>query len=190
MSNLIRRPFLIKLHWSNRRFVSDLSSRGPWTIVDFMSPTQSEYLDASLQAYLPIQRHKRLIGEKVNPGYHLVYFNPQNPESTLSADGYESHQSPGPRFCNRMWVGGSVEYNLKTSLKLGLPSVAVESIQDVKHIVKPDLDERITVTIDRKLKNKEDNHDWAIRELRSLMYFTKFGGGNREKMFRRDLTRK
>lgn len=168
-----------------RLYSTDLKSKGPWVQTDFLSPTQAEYLDASLEGYLPVGRVSRLIGENAPPGYHLIYFNPKNGEHTLSSDGYESHQSPGPEYPNRMWVGGSVEFNLESELKLGLPSTATETISDVKQS-QSDAG-KLTVTIDRKLKNKEEeNHDWSVRELRSLIYFTE-QSGNRKNVFDRFL---
>lgn len=165
---------------------SELKSKGPWTQADFMSPTQAEQLDASLEDYLPVGRHSRIVGENTPLGYHLIYFNPKNSESTLSADGYESHQSPpSAEYPNRMWVGGKIEFNVDSALKLGLPAIVTETISDVK-TPKPD---RMTVSILRQMKNKEQelHHEWSIQETRSLIYLKNEGSSNREDVFSRFL---
>ncbi|CAN6640878.1 hypothetical protein TRVA0_018S01508 [Trichomonascus vanleenenianus] len=155
-----------------KRFNATLATPGPWKHTDYLSPTQCEYLDSTLEDALPIKRHTRILGEELSPGYHFVYFNPAHRESSLSSDGYESYQAPSDaQYPNRMWLGGSVEYNLKTRLLMGNPSVCVENILEVTHQQK-NSGERLVVGLERLMKNSGDYQPWAVREERKLMYFS------------------
>lgn len=187
-ARLVQKPALwTRGYASSASIVEDLKSRGPWSVPDYMSPTQSEKLDAALEGHLPVGRHTRIPGELLSPGFHLAYFNPATGEQLLGSDGYENHQAPGEEFPIRMWTGGSIEFNRATGLLLGAPAVCHESIADVKHQEK-DGGERIFVTLDRQMKNTEDtSHEWAVRETRSLVYFNAQGAPSREKSFTRML---
>ncbi|ANB12219.1 hydroxyacyl-thioester dehydratase HTD2 [Sugiyamaella lignohabitans] len=177
-----------------------LSSQGPWKYLDTISPNQSRKLDASLASYLPGVElvpptggpaESLPLGQVLPAGSHLVFFNPDTPENQLSSDGYEDFQSPGPRFPNRMWFGGSVEFS-KSPLIIGTESTCVESVKSVDHSVKPGLPdtERVSVTLERLLynnRNPKSTDNFSVREVRTLIYFTEEAGKDRDKIFSRFL---
>lgn len=120
----------------------------------------------------------------VPKGYHLIYFNPFTAESDLSSDGYEDYQSPGSKFPNRMWLGGSVEFNKRLPLKMNQPAQCIESLHNID--VSKNTSERVKITLDRKMYTQGCD-DWSVRELRSLIYFTQESGLDRKAVFERFL---
>lgn len=190
-SNIRLRPLLgpaIVRFYSNP---AELESKGPWVYSDHMSPTSCHKLDAALESHIPLlathplvaDRH---IGEEVPPGYHLIYFNSASAENKLAPDGYDAFQAPSAaRFPFRMWAGGSVEYNPDKKLVLGQESYCVETLADYQH--KTGEKERVVVTLERCLANGQYEEEgkayldnWAIKETRKLVYFTKDSAPKRD----------
>lgn len=172
-----------------RAYSVKLMSEGPWRHSEVLSGHQSRKLDATLNGHLPEATNyiKRGPGAEVPPGYHLAYFNPLNPESELSSDGYGNFQSPGPKYPNRMWLGGTIEYNVETALVFGEPATCVETVADIKESSKSK-GERVSVTLDRVMRNDGDTHKWSVRERRTLIYFSESSGLSRDSTFDRFIT--
>ena len=49
-------------------------------------------------------------GDRLQPGHHLVFFHPRNPESVLRADGTDADFCPPEPFTRRMWAGGVMKW--------------------------------------------------------------------------------
>lgn len=181
---------------------NDVKSRGPWYYTNEpIASSQVEKLDAALADYIPSQTDKRRTGEILPKGFHLLFFNDVSRETHLSPDGYHKKQAPDEtKFPARMWLGGSLEfnYNAKDQLTVGGAGSAMEEIKDVKYqekTVKDAVVERIDVTLNRYLYNGvrtgeqmgDAANDWAIKETRSLAYFSPAAGKNREATFTRHI---
>lgn len=164
-----------------------LTTQGPWKHHDTMSETQAQRMDATISSQFGDLIHDSTTkdakqsssGSVVPPGYHLVYFNPATPEHELSQDGYEDYQSPGPQFPNRMWLGGSVEFNKRIPLRLNNPAYCIETLHNLDAS-----SGNVRVSLDRKMYS-ENSDDWSVRELRTLMYFTEQKGIDRKSVFER-----
>jgi hydroxyacyl-ACP dehydratase HTD2-like protein with hotdog domain len=168
-----------------------LVTEGPWKHSELLCTQQAIKLDTTLGGHLPPAKKYigREAGAEVPPGYHLAFFNPLNPESELSSDGYGNFQSPGPEFPNRMWLGGTVEYNVESALRMGSNATCVESVYDIKVSNKATGD-RVSVTLDRVMKNDDDPNTWAVRERRTLIYFSQSSGLARDNTFDRFIKRR
>ncbi|TPX61921.1 hypothetical protein PhCBS80983_g00767 [Powellomyces hirtus] len=55
----------------------------------------------------------------IPPGFHLALFPPRIPEPSLAPDGYDADFSPPEPFIQRMWAGGSFEFNTDNPLRIG-----------------------------------------------------------------------
>lgn len=65
-------------------------------------------------------------------GYHLVYFAPATPSSSLLPDGTDPLHSPGPPYTRRMWAGGDIEFSVADTKFTNGPLRCSESITDVE----------------------------------------------------------
>ncbi|ODQ65235.1 hypothetical protein NADFUDRAFT_12636, partial [Nadsonia fulvescens var. elongata DSM 6958] len=168
-----------------RNSLESLSCAGPWSLTDFVSPTHSDHLEATLADYFPSKPSSFKdqwvssfnVGSVVPAGYHLIYFNPKNLEHQLSnLDGYDNHQAPGGNYERRMWMGGSMEFNPTKKLIMGQSSSCMESIEKVSYL--DEAETKLSVTIKRLIYNCPQkavsivDSDWAIKESRSLVYLT------------------
>ncbi|KAI9155040.1 Mesaconyl-C(4)-CoA hydratase [Paramyrothecium foliicola] len=61
----------------------------------------------------PAPRHQ------VPPGYHLVFFTPDDAEADLGADGTDTVFNPPAPFTRRMWAGGRMTWSPTTKLWTG-----------------------------------------------------------------------
>lgn len=211
---------LVRFYSSARQsIVDDLKARGPWFYVQDISPNHVGKLDATLSSHLPnippslaVPKPTKTL-QVVPPGYHLIFFNDTSPEAGLSSDGYHGAQAPDESvFPNRMWLGGSVEYNHSAEqLTQGRLGSAIETISNVDYKSKPSSDsskppaERIDVTLDRYMFGSNissqipetetpskdtvtsvlDSTPWSIYESRSLAYFSPTAGSSRQDIFSR-----
>lgn len=82
--------------------------------------------------------------------YHLVYFNPATPLSSLFPDGTDPLHSPGAPFTRRMWAGGDISFDDHLSYKASSLFRCIESITDIE-IKGNEGDEKILVTIRRRI---------------------------------------
>ncbi|QDS70501.1 hypothetical protein FKW77_010171 [Venturia effusa] len=107
---------------------------------------------------------------QVDPGWHLVYFNPALPASKLLPDGTDPNQSPGGPFVRRMWAGGQVRFNPKkdsqgsrVALSLdGKRYACVEGIRDVIIKGKPG-SEKVFVGIERRFGPAGSDNEETLR---------------------------
>ncbi|PHH59047.1 hypothetical protein CDD81_3852 [Ophiocordyceps australis] len=63
--------------------------------------------------------HGARVGTPIPPGWHLVYFTPDDYESALGPDGADCVFSPVKPFTRRMWAGGSMSWPARDSLRVG-----------------------------------------------------------------------
>lgn len=179
----------------------ELKTRGPWYFNEPISTTHVEKLDASYGDVIPSYSAARKHGQVLPPGFHLIFFNPIFSESKLSADGYHKNQAPDEtRFPARMWLGGTLEFNHDADqLVVGSEGSAMETINTAVYKSKEignSTVERLDVTIDRFLfgsqrsSSEMTKDDWAIKETRSIGYFSPEASANRESTFTRHLKRK
>ena len=96
----------------------EMLARPPRYSRDYVTPSQSESLRATLRDFLPAsyanlvetrarQPHDGYELGALNPMHHLVYF-PNREFDRLLPDGTDSLHSPGGPFTRRMWAGGNV----------------------------------------------------------------------------------
>ena len=69
-------------------------------------------------------------GDRLQPGHHLVFFHPRNPESVLRADGTDADFCPPEPFTRRMWAGGVMKW--KKPLTLGTKVTSTSVIDSVE----------------------------------------------------------
>lgn len=179
----------------------ELKTRGPWFFNEPISTTHVEMLDASYDDVIPSFSSVRKHGQILPLGFHLIFFNPILSESKLSADGYHKNQAPDEtRFPARMWLGGTLEFNHNSNqLVIGSEGSAMETINTAVYKSKEmgnSKVERLDVIIDRFLfgskrsSSEMANDDWAIKETRSIGYFSAEASANRESTFTRHLKRR
>lgn len=108
------------------------------TLEDFLPPLLERIPYLHHSDYLPI----------VMPfAYHLVYFPPPLPLSSLDRDGTDPLHSPGLPFTRRMWAGGRISYS-NQNLNLNLPAICLERITDLS-IEGREREEKAYVRIER-----------------------------------------
>lgn len=197
ISKRVQRP-LVRAYSS--AIVSEIEARGPWYYNEPLSTPEIKKLDASLADYIPPQKIPRTKGQLLPAGYHLLFHNNVSPESELSSDGYHKNQAPDEKlFPARMWLGGSVEFNHKApQLLVGSLSSAKEEINSVSYKSKEVGDatvKRLDVKLDRFLYGSDLSSEqmmsdqWALKETRSLAYFSPEASSGRESTFTRFLKR-
>lgn len=160
---LYRRSFILsalqQLELSDLK--SSLLQRKFPIIYDQLVRPPAQKLSASLASFLPERwlpylkvledprgRHKAF---PLPPAFHLVYFNPALPASSLLPDGTDPAQSPGAPYVRRMWAGGSVQFHQRAQVLCnGGLYACLERITDVK-IKGPEGEEKIFVTIERRI---------------------------------------
>ena len=69
-------------------------------------------------------------GDRLQPGHHLVFFHPRNPESVLRVDGTDADFCPPEPFTRRMWAGGVMKW--KKPLTLGTKVTSTSVIDSVE----------------------------------------------------------
>lgn len=142
----------------------DLTSRKPYVIFDYISPTPSHLLNITLADFLPkscypetfSQHDLRLPCQGILPqGHHLVYFSPQIPGKQLLPDGTDPLQSPGEPFVRRMWAGGSLEFDDDPTKQVAMASKRVSCTESITGVslkgVEPE--EKVFVTIKREIQD-------------------------------------
>lgn len=141
---------------------------------------RSEYLN-DLYVTLPTRdgSHKPFRppedGDRLQPGHHLVFFHPRNPESVLRADGTDADFCPPEPFTRRMWAGGKMEW--KKPLTLG---TKVTSVSVIDSLEKKGFDKgKPMVFVNQKIRYtpfKSHSHgSAAIEETRSHVYLASPG---------------
>ena len=148
-----------------------LTSRAPNIIFDYLSPTPSHLLNVTLADFLPdscyppgFSRENLRLPALENPdgdpvslpqGHHLVYFSPQVPSSNLLSDGTDPLQSPGEPYVRRMWAGGSLHFDKRSTNQLATNNQRVcctEIISDVS-VKGIEGEEKVFVSIQRRIGN-------------------------------------
>ncbi|KAI0902458.1 hypothetical protein F4806DRAFT_39707 [Annulohypoxylon nitens] len=160
---------------------TEMLARPPQITRDIMSPTNSTLLNIVLADHIPERcRQGKLDVGSVEPtqwlpeGHHLVYFPLQKTTSQLCPDGTDPYHSPGPPFDQRMWAGGSIEFNKPFWLN-SAPAECWESIEDVT-LKGPEGQEKIFVTVLRDYMLSTDRKsdvnppEPRIRERRKLVF--------------------
>lgn len=191
---------------STADIAAEIQTRGPWHYHEPLSMAQINKLHTSFTGYIPQLNEAELApGASLPLGYHLAFFNDVSPETELAADGYHTAQAPRDeaKFPVRMWLGGSVEFNPHAKhggLVIGAPASAKEVIKGTRYSQKeisPGTSvERLDVTLDRLLYGTDlapadmDATNWALRETRSIAYFSPEAGVNRKDTFDRYIKRK
>lgn len=183
----------------------EIETRGPWVLTQDISPTDVRKLDATLTGHLPDIQLAAAANSGPNiavpPGYHLLFFNDVSPEVELGPDGYHQAQAPdAASFPLRMWLGGVVEYDhTHAPLATGTVASAIETIARTDHRVTHSdsgaAQERIDVSVDRYLYAHDVSAQdpattiagtpWAIKETRSIAYFSPASGSARSSAFDR-----
>ncbi|KAL8841591.1 MAG: hypothetical protein Q9205_004923 [Flavoplaca limonia] len=129
----------------------EMTSRKLPDLYDDCSKIRSDLLDATLHDIFPGRRSRTGMTRKFVPQpYHLVYFNPATPLSSLYPDGTDPLHSPGVPFTRRMWAGGDISFDDHLSYKASALFRCNEFIKDVE-IKGNEGDEKIFVTIQRSI---------------------------------------
>ncbi|KAK5994805.1 Mesaconyl-C(4)-CoA hydratase [Cladobotryum mycophilum] len=104
----------------------------------------------------------------VPPGYHLVYFTPEDIESGLGPDGSDQTFNALAPFTRRMWAGGKMVFDPKHPLQTDLP--AEEHTKLVNAIAKTNKagEEMVLVEVEKKFYRKGqlsviDQRSWMFR---------------------------
>ncbi|PVU84898.1 hypothetical protein BB559_007318 [Furculomyces boomerangus] len=73
-----------------------------------------------------------VVGSELFPNSHLIQFWIQFKENELSPDGYFAGEAPPPPFVQRVWAGGSLNFNVKNPLKVGQKAKLVSEIDKIE----------------------------------------------------------
>lgn len=181
----------------------EIKTRGPWYFVNEpLAKHDILKLDASFKEYVPPPVEPRQKGQDLPAGYHLIFHNDVSTEAGLSSDGYHNAQAPDDRFFPaRMWLGGTVEFNYESKpLLIDSPSSAKELIGNTRFKSMTNSEgatvERIDVQMERYLygdnvsKDQMNDSNWALKESRSIGYFSPEASADRKSTFTRFVKRK
>lgn len=106
------------------------------------------------------------LGQALNPGFTLAYFNPVSSLGELGSDGFDNYHAPlvnnKEPFLRRMWLSGRFEFSKE--LKYGEVVHFEETVQSVKHFVRLD-----TIVCEYKREFANAN-GVAVTETRRLGY--------------------
>ncbi|KAL8675889.1 MAG: hypothetical protein Q9186_007523 [Xanthomendoza sp. 1 TL-2023] len=129
----------------------EMTSRELPDLHDDCSKIRSDLLDATLFDILPRSLFIPQYRTKIMPqSYHLAYFHPPTPLSSLFPDGTDPLHSPGLPFIRRLWAGGDITFNNDLHYKESAYLRCKESIKDVE-IKGNEGEEKIFVTIERRI---------------------------------------
>ncbi|TPX37220.1 hypothetical protein SmJEL517_g00994 [Synchytrium microbalum] len=107
-------------------------------------------------------------GRPVQEAYHLTLFPPRIPEQDLALDGYDVIWSPPHPFTQRMWAGGSFEFNVDNPLRIGQRVYQSTSVDRVERkMSKKGAGASIFVWLKKQVYNEAG---LAMTELRTLAY--------------------
>ncbi|KAL7921070.1 Thioesterase/thiol ester dehydrase-isomerase [Trichoderma austrokoningii] len=162
--------------------VQEMKSRPPKIIRDYLTPMPSHLLATTLSDLLhappPPASSTLMSAERHLPqGHHLVYFPLQTAASQLASDGADQDHAPNEEFTKRLWAGGEVRFNSKSSkgrLVLdGRAWVCEEAIRDVK--VRGDNDDKVFVDLWRRygIGHEVGEREWDVEERRTLVFMRK-----------------
>ncbi|KAJ1818329.1 hypothetical protein LPJ75_001478, partial [Coemansia sp. RSA 2598] len=143
---------------------------------DRIDSRQATLLDQTVRPYLPqaypqLPRDPRVgdiaQGTAIPPGAHLVYFPSPVHEFGLSPDGYLEEEAPPGPFCQRVWAGGQMEFNVANPLRVGDVASQTKRIQEVTIKERPEADPLVLVKLALHMKN---DRGLCVTELRELAY--------------------
>ncbi|KAJ8454268.1 hypothetical protein ONZ45_g19371 [Pleurotus djamor] len=118
-------------------------------------------------------------GAPLHAGHHLVFFHPKHPEHALREDGTEPDFCPPEPFTRRMWVGGKIQWNQESVLKIGRKATADWRVESV---VKKGFEEGKTPMVfvnQRILYTMEGSEDICIDEERNHVYIANASKGTK-----------
>ncbi|KAL8799903.1 MAG: hypothetical protein Q9200_007416, partial [Gallowayella weberi] len=111
----------------------EMTSRKLPDLYDDCSKIRSDLLDATLFDILPHRLFTSQYRTQILPqSYHLAYFHPPTPLSSLYPDGTDPLHSPGLPFTRRLWAGGDITFNDDIQYKESAYLCCKESIRDVE----------------------------------------------------------
>ncbi|CAO3611839.1 unnamed protein product [Cunninghamella blakesleeana] len=113
----------------------------------------------------PIYRNDHLpsVGTELPPGWHLAYFPPRCPESSLSKDGYEQDWKPPTPFDHRVWAGGQVRWHPHNRLRVGQKVSMHSKLRKTDYHPGGKRGDTLFTWVDKSIHNEEG---WAVIESR------------------------
>ncbi|KAI9304832.1 hypothetical protein BJ944DRAFT_146404, partial [Cunninghamella echinulata] len=117
----------------------------------------------------PIYRHDHLpsIGTELPPGWHLAYFPPRCPESSLSKDGYEQDWKPPSPFDHRLWAGGQVRWHPNNRLRVGQKVSMHSQLRKVNYRPGGKRGDALFTWVDKTINNDDG---WSVSESRCWVF--------------------
>ncbi|KAL8734523.1 MAG: hypothetical protein Q9166_001423 [cf. Caloplaca sp. 2 TL-2023] len=150
------------------------------------SKMRSDLMDATFYDVLPNRDFFRMgkSHDRIPEGYHLIYFHPATPLSSLFPDGTDPIHSPGLPFTRRMWAGGDISFDDDLEVRDRVFLRCNESITDVE-IKGNEGEEKVFVNIQRKIgyMARDGKH-----EIEKSSQYTDPVVENRKLVFMRDHT--
>jgi len=129
---------------------------------DEVSPISLHYLSLTLDRDDPTFSK----GNEVPPSWHYIFFPPAFKEKDLAADGYDKNFSPPSPFLQRVWAGGSINFQLENPLRVGqsISQITCASEVDIK---KGSRGHTVFVTLNKEIFNEKG---LSIVDRRTLAY--------------------
>lgn len=135
--------------------------------VDVIGPSQFNLMGNTVNDVMYRNAHLPPPGTELPPAWHLAYFPPRVPESSLSPDGFEQDWKPPAPFTHRMWAGGELEWNPVNQLKVGDTATMVSTIRDIQFRPGGRRGDSVFVWVDKRISNDKG---WALTESRCWVY--------------------
>ncbi|KAL1914297.1 uncharacterized protein VTP21DRAFT_9035 [Calcarisporiella thermophila] len=133
------------------------------TEVDTVTSSPVDLFSLTLDRPSPTKTPEKILP----PNWHLLFFPPRLKESELAPDGYDTIYSPPPPYIQRMWAGGSVEFNTQNPLRVGDELTQKTQCTDVELKKGGGNKEMCFVWLEKVLENKQG---WSVRDRRCFVY--------------------
>lgn len=88
------------------------------------------------------------------PGYHLVYFTPNQAGNSLGKDGSDTTFNPPKPFTRRMWAGGEIEWVERNKLRGDQTVTETTRLLSAEGKMTRAGEEMIVVGVEKKYENK------------------------------------
>ncbi|KAJ1834693.1 hypothetical protein IWW55_003097 [Coemansia sp. RSA 2706] len=165
--------------------VDELTSVSKWksatvgkksVLWDRMDSRQVSLLDQTMRPHLPptypVHPRDSKVGDiaqgtPIVAAAHLVYFPSHANEFQLSPDGYHADEAPPDPFCQRVWAGGLIEFNVANPLRVGELASQTKGIDDVSIKERSGADPLVLVKLALEMHNQ---NGLSVTEYRNLAY--------------------
>lgn len=126
-------------------------------------------LNLTLNPSTTVSKTQYTLNDNLPCSWHFILFHPFFSEAELADDGYDSVYKPPYPFQQRMWAGGSIEFNLENPIKIGQKVTQRTMIDSIETRV-TERGPLVFVVLNKVVQNEFGG---CLVERRSLVYMQK-----------------